>query len=337
MIIRTSHYTEESSASATDTAFSISSSKLKDSITTADFFSTMVPVSKPNACPVCVKYDLYTEKSIGCQNGCDRWFHKECVKLSDDDYDRLASDNKIKWICNRADCTPESGSSSTSMLETMYKQIDDLAIQVKNVSVSNEISALRTDVSALTKSITEIEPRLLSVEKEVKAIQEIILNWGNQPDLYMDQIYFEVMDRTDRSQNVLLFKVPESKSFDAKKKRSHDVRMLFKLFSLTPIEYQTFSFHRLGKPHSSNPRPIKVAFHDSKTARAFIRHFSQDIVANADKSLAEVTVSHDRTPQERDNLNQLRKTLEDRIKNGERDLTIKFINNVPQIVKKQKN
>ena len=38
-------------------------------------------------------------KLIGCEGRCDRWFHTECVDLTNADFQQLLDDTTSKWIC----------------------------------------------------------------------------------------------------------------------------------------------------------------------------------------------------------------------------------------------
>jgi hypothetical protein len=58
------------------------------------------------------------------------------------------------------------------------------------------------------------------------------------------------------------------------------------------------------------------------------------ITARAD---FQFTFSEDRTPRQTQYLKSLREELNQRINSGETNLTIKYINRVPQIITKQKN
>lgn len=70
-----------------------------------------------------------------------------------------------------------------------------------------------------------------------------------------------------------------------------------------------------------------------EAAKEFFSKFSED---NLEGNIADVTVSRDRTPQERGFLLDLRGQLEKRTKKGEDDLTIKYVNGTPKIVKRSK-
>lgn len=68
-------------------------------------------------CPVCLIKVLDSVDGIGCDGGCKRWFHIECVKMSKTEYSKFANDNKKKWLCNRADCL-RSGDQPMNLLST---------------------------------------------------------------------------------------------------------------------------------------------------------------------------------------------------------------------------
>ncbi|KAG8286551.1 hypothetical protein J6590_056872 [Homalodisca vitripennis] len=81
---------------------------------------------------------------------------------------------------------------------------------------------------------------------------------------------------------------------------------------------------------------MKVSFGDTSEAISFFKNFDSPKLSNLFPDSA-VEVSRDRTVKERYHLQELRNSLADRERNGEKDLTIKYQNGVPMIVKKTKN
>lgn len=55
-------------------------------------------------CPVCATLVLETDKGIGCDGLCLRWFHRDCMKIPKSEYAKLAVVTSLKWHCTRADC-----------------------------------------------------------------------------------------------------------------------------------------------------------------------------------------------------------------------------------------
>ncbi|KAG8308977.1 Pygopus [Homalodisca vitripennis] len=64
------------------------------------------PIKYP--CGVCLREVTERQQGIKCDDFCGRWFHRDCVKISKAEYDRLAADQSLKWECLRSDCEDEN-------------------------------------------------------------------------------------------------------------------------------------------------------------------------------------------------------------------------------------
>lgn len=62
----------------------------------------IVPDTDITICAVCMRKVLDPEKAVQCETNCGRWFHASFMGISDADYSKLSSTNKIKWfnVCN---------------------------------------------------------------------------------------------------------------------------------------------------------------------------------------------------------------------------------------------
>ncbi|KAG8335618.1 hypothetical protein J6590_063655, partial [Homalodisca vitripennis] len=106
-------------------------------------------------------------------------------------------------------------------------------------------------------------------------------------------------------------------------KKGHDRELLLKIFDSVDIKGNDLQFFQLGKTRKDDkPRPIKIILPSPHLAIDFFKKFSQVNPTTITPALSSISVSHDRTLQERNHLNKLRKSLEDRIQKGETDLTI---------------
>lgn len=117
--------------------------------------------------------------------------------------------------------------------------------------------------------------------------------------------------------------------------RTHDRDFINRLFEAIGFTPPSYTFLRLGKQSGSGTRPIKVMFASADLAVDLFKKFSRSPPTEDD--LPNVSISRDRTLRERKYLNDVRKQLEERRGEGETDLTIKFINDIPTIVKQSKN
>lgn len=291
----------------------------------------------PAVCMRCMIHVSDTDRGIEC-DVCCRWFHASCVSMSASEYKRFADDQTKKWLCGRVDCKQGGASHDVSVLEKILNKIDTLATRSDLKTLSEDISALRAEVTNISSTMAEALPRISKMEVEVKTLKNEINDLkSSSASAPISEVYSEFVDRTSRQSNVILYKIPESTSSSVMDKKTHDQDLLAKIFVSIGFTVPSFTFHRLGKSNSSSPRPVKVIFSNPAYVNDFFKSFSQERIAEVDTLLSQVTSSRDRTPGERTYLKKLRSELDERLKRGEKGLTIKFMKGIPKIVNQSKN
>lgn len=290
-------------------------------------------LSNKEICKVCVKKVI--DKGVECDGPCKRWYHPECVRLPSADYKKIADGIIKTWHCGREDCKPDSEDSSV-VLRQILEQLNRLASKDDVKKISNEISVLRQDITNLSQMVSDLEPRLTDAEKDINLLKTTVnaLRKSASP-MVTEQICVEVADRSFRKSNVILHNVAEGKSQTPAGMKSHDKDLITRLFNQISFTPQNYSFFRIGKRNESKPRPIKVILPNVELVKDFFSKLTPDNLTGSD--LSNVTATRDKTLLERQHLDGLREELEEREKNGEADLTIKYVNGTPKIVPKQKN
>lgn len=283
-----------------------------------------------HTCAICVKQVLDSEKGLQCDSLCDRWFHAVCVDITESEYNKLASDSRRKWLCGRADCLAADHHPTSLLLSQMgeiLKKLDGLS------SLPTDVSTIKNDIAAINTAISTLEPRISDMEKRVEQIeQEVHTLRSAKPETNtIETVLEETADRSRRAFNVLLHGAPESNSKMSATRIKHDNDLATKLIekflqSAGPHPFKTL---RLGGVSSKKPRPLRIIFEKVADVAEIIKNFSKEVL---DQSLANVSISRDRTPIERKFLNDLRAELRNRVDAGERNLTIRYRNGVPRIV-----
>lgn len=298
-----------------------------------------------NACPCCLKVVLDSDKGIQCEMDCLRWFHPSCVNMSDAVYNKYASNVKKTWQCDRVDC-----STKGSPMQTMSDQIAKILTHMSKLptrdevaAISGGISEIKTDLKEIQKKLSDFEPRLKMTEDRLDVIEEKInsalppigsvATAGTAPE----DIIAELNERRRRAQNVLVYNVPEKRSPDTKARISHDRTLMEKLIQglSQDIDSKAVKVLRLGRQNKDKVRPVKLVFCNDNEARAFSEHFSKETVVALDEAFVDISISRDKTLQERQHLMKLRSELNTRTGNGEKNLTIKYRNGIPQVVSTQ--
>lgn len=296
------------------------------------------------SCPVCVKNVLNCEDGIKCDDLCSRWFHRVCIGMSKADYKRFADDSNFKWSCGRVDCANPSSQPQNlilSQLTLLTDKISELTNKVDALSsLPTKVDNLITEVDNLNKNLSVLEGRVSGCESKIKTLEERFDGEGGPvPSCDPEVIIAEFHDRSRRSRNVMIFNLEESQHGNIETRKQSDRTKVEKLVTsyLPNIDFNAVKILRMGRIQLNKKRPVKLIFRSDSDARAFLSGFSSDSVAQIDHSFSTIRVSRDRTPREVEYLNTLRTELSRRLAGGEKDLTIKFVNNVPQIVKNQKN
>lgn len=288
-----------------------------------------------HVCPVCVRTVLDSDEGTGCDGPCHRWFHRDCMKISRAEYSKLSGDTSLKWYCSRADCNPGDPISELSIKMTLLlDKFSDLATKDEFKGVKSGILELSKKVDTLTAKLLEFEPRLSAAEGNILKVEAEIKELKERPSAHPDgeELYAEASERSRRLRNVILYNIPEVNSGN---KQSHDLNLITKIYTILDLQLpDNIYFSRLGRASSGNDRPIKLILPDEGTALMLLKRFSPEDLVEADGCFSKVSIARDKTLKERRYLNDLRKSLEDRIKAGESNLTIKYVNGIPKIIVK---
>lgn len=291
------------------------------------------------SCPVCVKVVLNTDDGIGCDGPCDRWFHRECVSMNKTEYQRISGNTKLKWYCTRTDCVDTSNQPLavlTHQMTSVLAKLDNLLGKINKIEeISRDVTDIKNEVATIRTGLIDLEPRVDRVEDRLSSLEKQITS-SSPKDL--ETTIAELNERNRRSRNIMIYNLDESTAGDINSKKKHDLDLAINLFSplLPNLSISGVKTFRVGNKKPDHPRPLKVVLNSQSDVITILRNFP-DLAPPTDPRFTSVKLSRDRTPQETTHLRDLNTELKDRTSRGERDLTIKFINNTPQIVKSKKN
>ncbi|KAJ3644178.1 hypothetical protein Zmor_026849 [Zophobas morio] len=187
---------------------------------------------------------------------------------------------------------------------------------------------LITDLRAeFTSSIESLKHEL---EEQINSAKSII---NQQPPMSQsfEDVVQEVLERQKRSSNIIVFNVPEhSKSIPRSKRLNKDKRFVSELSVDHEYDYANFHCQRLGKFNASRITPIKVFLNSEQDVSNIIRKAENLITTEQYK---DIRLSYDRTPKQLDFYKQLKQEMNDRIRQGETNLKIRYYNGSPRIVR----
>jgi hypothetical protein len=295
------------------------------------------------SCETCaVSIKRGNNNSISCSS-CSKLYHHTCVSLKQEDIDYLNSSNKL-WSCDF--CVKKSkntisvtGSAipSTSFstgepdLKLIISHLDNLRKeQTKLIDLVNQQNE---KLNAFDKKFHEIFSQLSSIKSEnivfrndLTAIKSRVVQLeSTAPKSNISQdIYAEFIDRQTRSKNIIIFNVHEQSNNN----NTSDKDMVTRIFDKLGTDIQPIKINRLGKPNNKS-RPLKV---ELQTASDVFKILGLSRLLKADQIFNEIKITSDKSPHQREFLRDLRIQLNERISNGEPNLTIKYLKGQPTIV-----
>lgn len=226
-------------------------------------------------------------------------------------------------------------------LKNLSAVVNSLVQKVDNIK-STELAEIKSEVKTVTSKLTSIENRLNASEKRIDDLESKVNAISTSPvgpnvALSPELVLAELNDRNSRASNIIVYNLPEASANNEAAAKLSDNDLLVKLISTfaTHVNTSNLKTYRLGGPQSKKPRPIKVVLENPSDVNKFFSSLDTAKAKEVDPLLSEISVSRDKTPREREYLSSLRTELDDRTKAGERNLTIKYKNGIPQIVKKQ--
>lgn len=276
------------------------------------------------------------------------------MKVSKSEYLRIAGNSSNKWYCSRTDCIePDKNPQAlvSKQLSSVIGKLDELLIKVNKIDgiskdiadIKSEIASINSQVSALEPRVSDVEAKLIDISSGVVCLESKITTQANiiadiskrQDSCTVESILEESSDRLRRSCNLIVYNLPESNSKELDSRVRYDtekVEVMIRTFCPSQVVLNV-KCHRIGATSGKSPRPLRVILPTNPDVQNFMKNFKKDDLASIDPILADVTVSRDRSPRERDYLNVLREQLKRRSESGEEGLTIKYVNGTPKIVK----
>lgn len=214
-------------------------------------------------------------------------------------------------------CKLLSESQNTKFAE-LIESISQLTSQV--VDLKNENDVLRNNINDLNKRIMAIESASSSNPTSTDNIVPTLLH--------------EISERERYSRNVIIRGIPESTSSVLAEKISSDTtkitEALLPYFPALPTSLKSI---RLGKPSDRGPRPLKVFLSSKEVAQKLIADFNIGVRnLSSTSAVRSISVIRDRTPMERKFIRSVYTDLDNRRKNGETNITVKYRDGIPSVV-----
>lgn len=217
--------------------------------------------------------------------------------------------------------------------------ISRLEKQSKDISENRTlITSCQTEVNLLSERHNDLDSKISSLTSRIDSIEtdrQSPSDPGSSRDVTATQLETaEIVERVNRASNILVYNVPENDD-DLQQPDIDKVRDILNVVDRSTTQ-KIISIQRLhprneraSSTESSNSRPIKVTFVNPGVARAVMRQ--KHILSST--QFKRVSISDDKTPKQIRELQDLRRELRKRVSDGETNLTIKYRNGTPGIVK----
>ncbi|XP_060809995.1 uncharacterized protein LOC132904087 [Amyelois transitella] len=214
--------------------------------------------------------------------------------------------------------SPIGGSSSQPDLSKISNSSSDLSsvtFRKRKAPYDNECSCPDT---------------LRDMRNEISRISSLLENYVENKLSLGEEVIQEMQNRKNREKNIVLFGVPEQISSTTEESLIKDEAVVFSTISMISSDIpKPFKLFRIGKPRPGKNRSIKVCFETPEPAKQLLR--------NRSKLRDGVKIFSDQTPSQQNYMKNLKEELRRRQDEGETDLTIKYINGTPAILKNSKN
>ena len=165
-------------------------------------------------CPECTKTVNDDEESVECEI-CQNWFHKNCAGVSDQLFAVMSTEETehISWFCSG--CKRGAKTIMMALTKITEKQ-EELEHRLDDVD-----NRQQRDVQGITKSISDINNRLDNLEGEKGSEATASTN--------PSETINELQDRERRTNNIVLFKAPESEAEDTTSRKADDITLVKKV------------------------------------------------------------------------------------------------------------
>ena len=250
-------------------------------------------MTRSKKCGCCDEGFSRGEACIDC-SACRKSHHDKCSKLSDDEFLLMQSNkSSLKWFCRLCD-----------------SQVTDI---LTNIERFKKFSA---EISSIEKNI---EDKFSVIENKIKKLE----NSNFQPEINsaVEKVMSEKKPSTDNEKelikkkrnNLIYFNIPESSSENIEDKLKHDFGMLEQIYGRNYLKSENIeNLFRVGKKVEEGNRPLIVKFSDRQTKEVFVEKSigrDKDLILKYRNENIKISVSHDRTKNQREIYKNLRNEL----------------------------
>lgn len=237
--------------------------------------------------------------------------------------------NKMQWQCNKCS-NSSSTSTSSSQIESVIKKQFDLLKEELLQSINNNFKLMTDRITAFEDRVKvihdELKSEITQLQEEVAVLKSRVTeNSEMAPPVDFhpsEEVFTELEDRQRRAKHLILYNVPESTKVTSDERKLDDLNMCRNLIDDNSVTINKCV--RLGRNLIVNKqRPILIKAASSEIILQVLRAY---------KPRNGIYMSRDLTPRQRNIAQSVRKEFYERKQRGEKNIALKFRNNLPFIV-----
>lgn len=198
-------------------------------------------------------------------------------------------------------------------------------IQSTTTKLASEHSNIRSQITQVETKISNSQDKIQRLETDFKQLKLGPLPATSQPCVN-EQIFSEIQDRNKRRNNVIIAGILEQTTTNGQERISKDESDVLRITACISENIpKPNKIYRIGKYNAGKNRRIKACYDNPEPAMLLLR--------NKGKLPENIKIYSDLTPAQQKYFQTIKEELTSRTKNGESDLTIKYVNGAPSIVK----
>lgn len=223
--------------------------------------------------------------------------------------------NQPHIICNS--CERPLHNKCTSLSDSELRVITS----TKSTNLKLFCNQCKTTMSSLQQMKALISELQSSVERRLEKIEHLIGQNKLEP-LHREELIQESVERTLRASNVIMYNVPENNGV-----RDVDIANdILECIDPTAVVVPE-DVLRLGKPIPNKARPLRLRFTRIEMAKLVLQ--KQSALKNS--KFSHVRLNNDKTRLQQEYYRNVQTEFKTRKENGETNIRLKFINNIPII------
>ncbi|KAJ3660332.1 hypothetical protein Zmor_004784 [Zophobas morio] len=183
----------------------------------------------------------------------------------------------------------------------------------------------------IVATINGLKEELANVKYELNELKnnqsKVIDDHDTSKKLSEEDIINEIEDRNRRATNLILFNLPESNAVNSDMRKDDDKSRCQKIMipESKSESVKIMNCVRLGRLNDDKIRPIKIIFGNSHQALEILKSY---------KRKENLYLNRDLTPRQQNHSFLIRSEFRNRIEHGENDISLKYRDGIPKIVKK---